>query len=170
VDKLRLNHGLPGMIVLQFEVGDPEFDFSLIERNSVCYSGTHDNDTTVGWFHGTGKDTRTEKEVLSTQKRALTITGGTEKTIHLDMIRLAFSSNAALAVAPMQDYLGLGSDARLNIPGTTLNNWRWRLHSAQLHPEFLESTGAMVAEASRARSMQSDQTSSCCEYANVSNP
>ncbi len=170
VDQLRLNHGLPGMIVLQFEVGDPEFDFNLIERNSVCYTGTHDNDTTVGWFHGTGKDTRTEKEVLSTQRMALKITGGAEKTIHLDMIRLAFSSNAGLAMAPMQDYLGLGSDARLNIPGTTLNNWRWRLHSRSLHPEFLESTGAMVAEASRARSMQSDQTSSCCEYANVSNP
>ncbi len=150
VDKLRLNHGIPGMVVLQFEVGDPEFDLDLIEQNSVCYTGTHDNDTTVGWFHGTGEDTRSEKEILSTQTRALKTTGGTPESIHLDMIRLAFSSRAALAVAPMQDYLGLGSEARLNIPGTTLNNWRWRLVPGQLQPDFLESTRAMVADASRA--------------------
>ena len=146
------------MVVLQFGVGDPEFDVNLIERNSVCYTGTHDNDTTLGWFHGTGKDTRTEKEVLTTQGQALKTTGGTEKTVHLDMIRLAFYSRAALAVAPMQDYLGLGSEARLNIPGTTLNNWRWRLRSAQLNQEFLESIAAIVVEASRARSMRLNST------------
>jgi 4-alpha-glucanotransferase len=158
VDQLRLKHGIPGMIVLQFEVGDPEFDIGSIEQNSVCYTGTHDNDTTVGWFHGTGDDTRSKKEILATQTSALNLSGGQEKTIHLDMMRLAFSSRAALAVAPMQDYLGLGSDARLNIPGTTLKNWRWRLRSAQLHPEFIESTGAMVEEASRTRSMRLDST------------
>ncbi len=156
VERLRLNHGIPGMVVLQFKVGDPEFDLDLIEQNSVCYTGTHDNDTTVSWFHGTGEDTRSKKEILSTQARALKITGGTPQSIHLDMIRLAFSSRAALAVAPMQDYLGLGSGARLNIPGTTLNNWRWRLVPGQLQPVFLESTRAMVADASRARSTPPD--------------
>jgi len=154
VEKLRLKHGIPGMIVLQFEVGDPDFDIDSIEQNSVCYTGTHDNDTTIGWFHGTGADTRSKKEILSTQTRALKLTGGMAKTIHLDMIRLAFSSKAALAVAPLQDYLGLGSGQRLNIPGTTLKNWRWRLKEGQLNPEFLETTGAMVAEASRSRSMR----------------
>jgi 4-alpha-glucanotransferase len=74
------------------------------------------------------------------------------------MIRLAFSSNSALAIAPMQDFLGLGSEARLNIPGTTLNNWRWRLRSGQLHPGILEATGTMVREASRAGSMRLDST------------
>jgi 4-alpha-glucanotransferase len=74
------------------------------------------------------------------------------------MIRLAFSSNSALAIAPMQDFLGLGSEARLNIPGTTLNNWRWRLRSAQLQQGFLESTGEMVEQASRARSTRLDST------------
>jgi 4-alpha-glucanotransferase len=156
VDRLRLNHGIPGMVVLQFEVGDPEFDLDLIEQNSVCYTGTHDNDTTVGWFHGTGEDTRSEEEILSTQTSALKITGGTPRSIHLDMIRLAFSSRAVLAMAPMQDYLGLGSGARLNIPGTTLNNWRWRLDPGQLQPIFLESIRAMVADASRARSTPLD--------------
>jgi 4-alpha-glucanotransferase len=156
VDKLRLNQGFPGMKVLQFEVGNPDFDVTSIECNSVCYTGTHDNDTTVGWFRGTGHDTRTEKEVLSTQKRALEATGGAESTIHLDMIRLAFSSRAALAVAPMQDFLGLGSEARLNIPGTTWNNWRWRLEADQLQEGFLESTASMVIDASRDSSMPID--------------
>ncbi len=149
VDKLRLDHGMPGMVVLQFEVGDPEFDIATVGKNSVCYTGTHDNDTTVGWFLGTGEDTRTPKEKVSMQKCALEATGGTPETIHLDMIRLAFSSEAALAVAPMQDYLGLGSEARLNIPGTTLNNWRWRVNENQLNPGLVESVRGMVQDSSR---------------------
>jgi 4-alpha-glucanotransferase len=156
VDRLRLGRDIPGMVVLQFDVSDPKFDIAAVEENSVCYTGTHDNDTTVGWFSGTGDDTRTAEEILKTQNRALEITGGTGQTIHLDMIRLAFSSNANLAVAPMQDYLGLGSEARLNIPGTTLNNWRWRLRSEQLHPAFVESTAAMVEEASRSPTKRLD--------------
>jgi len=153
VDKLRLDHGMPGMVVLQFEVGDPEFDIDAIEQNSVCYTGTHDNDTTLGWFLGTGADTRTGEEIIATQKLALELTGGTEATIHLDMIRLAFSSASALAVAPMQDYLGLGSEARLNIPGTTMDNWRWRMNEGQLNAGLIESVNGMVREASRALSM-----------------
>jgi 4-alpha-glucanotransferase len=158
VDELRLSQGFPGMVVLQFEVGDPDFKMEEIAENSVCYTGTHDNDTTVGWFRGNGDDTRSENEIAETQTSALRLTGGTPETIHTDMIRLAFSSNSALAIAPMQDYLGLGSEARLNIPGTTLNNWRWRLDARSLHQEFLESTGAMVEEASRAGSMRLDST------------
>ena len=156
VDELRNNQGFPGMVVLQFEVGDPDFKMEEIAENSVCYTGTHDNDTTVGWFRGNGDDTRTEKEIAETRASALKLTGGTQETIHTDMIRLAFSSNSALAIAPMQDFLGLGSEARLNIPGTTLNNWRWRLNSSQLNAEILESTGEMVEAASRARSMRLD--------------
>lgn len=151
VDKLRLDHGMPGMVVLQFEVGDPEFDIEAIDQNSVCYTGTHDNDTTVGWFLGTGEDTRTRKEKLETQERALELTGGTEAGIHMDMIRLAYSSPATLAVAPMQDYLGLGSEARLNVPGTTVNNWRWRLREGDLHQRLISTVNDMVRGASRGR-------------------
>ncbi len=149
VDKLRKDHGMPGMVVLQFEVGDPEFDIDAVGKNSVCYTGTHDNDTTLGWFLGTGADTRTREEIITMQKHALEQTGGSPNTIHLDMIRLAFSSKAALAVAPMQDFLGLGSEARLNIPGTTLNNWRWRMESGQLHAGLIESVHNMVQASSR---------------------
>jgi 4-alpha-glucanotransferase len=150
VDGLRHRHHLPGMKVLQFEVGDPAFRLDDMVENCVCYTGTHDNDTTVGWFNGGDEDTRTEQEIIETQENALKVTGGTRETIHLDMIRLAFNSEAKLAIAPMQDFLGLGSDARLNIPGTTLNNWRWRVSAEQLSAEFCESTANLIKETSRA--------------------
>lgn len=149
VDGLRQRHNIPGMKVLQFMVGEADFNLSEIDANRVCYTGTHDNDTTVGWFHGAESDTRSEEEILKTRKYALRSTGGTSETVHLDMIRLAFSSEAKLAIAPMQDYLGLGSEARLNIPGTTSDNWRWRVADDQLSPELCESTAQLVEEMSR---------------------
>ena len=149
VDGLRHRHHLPGMKVLQFEVGDPLFKLDDVEENCACYTGTHDNDTTVGWFNGGDEDTRTEQELIEEQQAALKVTGGSPETIHLDMIRLAFNSNAKLAIAPMQDFLGLGSDSRLNIPGTTLNNWRWRVSEEQLSPEFCKSVADLVEETSR---------------------
>ena len=150
VDALRAGQGLPGMVVLQFEVGDPDFKLSNIEENSVCYTGTHDNDTTLGWFRGNGDDTRTEEEVENTRSQTLAVTGGTAETIHRDMIRLAYSSNSILAVAPMQDYLGLGSEARINTPGTTRDNWRWRMREGDLGPDLTAEIAAWVNDSSRA--------------------
>ena len=150
VDGLRHRHHIPGMKVLQFEVGDPAFRLDNVVENCVCYTGTHDNDTTVGWFNGGNEDTRSDQEIFETQQNALKVTAGTRETIHLDMIRLAFKSQAKLVIAPMQDFLGLGSDSRLNVPGTTLNNWRWRVSEEQLSPEFCESTANLIKETSRA--------------------
>jgi len=149
VDRLRENHRLPGMVVLQFEVGEPDFDMDSIRDNSVCYTGTHDNDTTLGWFQGNGDDTRTIEEIRSQQASALERTEGTPETLSHDMIRLAFSSKSTLAVASMQDFLGLGSEARLNVPGTTLNNWRWRMLSSQLGPALMQSVRGLVQESAR---------------------
>jgi 4-alpha-glucanotransferase len=149
VDALRESHGIPGMVVLQFEVGDPEFDIDAIEENSVCYTGTHDNDTTAGWFRGNGDDTRTAEEIERTRALALKRTGGTVASIHRDMIRLAFSSRSAIAIAPMQDFLGLGSAARFNTPGTTRNNWRWRMQAGAIDPALTGTVSELVRAASR---------------------
>lgn len=149
VDALRLRHHIPGMKVLQFQVGDPGFDLDDVVENCVCYTGTHDNDTTVGWFNGGNEDTRSRQEIVENQQNALKVSGGTPKTIHLDMTRLAFNSKARLAIAPMQDFLGLGSEARLNIPGTTMNNWRWRVGEKHLTQQFCESVAELVEETSR---------------------
>jgi 4-alpha-glucanotransferase len=150
VDALRERHDIPGMYVLQFAVCDENFELSHVTANSVCYTGTHDNDTTVGWFRGSPDVIRSPEELQSTRNDALRVTGGTPETIHIDMIRAAFSTGAAIAMAPMQDFLGLGSDARLNIPGTTGNNWRWRLLDTQITDGLCDNVGAMVEASGRA--------------------
>ncbi len=149
VDALRHRHHIPGMVVLQFDVSDPEFDPAAIPSHSVCYTGTHDNDTTVGWYEGSRDDTRTEEEIRITRENVLRLTGGSPETIHIDLVRLAFNSPAQLAVAPMQDFLGLGSEARLNIPGTTLNNWRWRMTPEQFTPTFRAGVARLVEACAR---------------------
>lgn len=149
VDALRDRYRFPGMKVLQFEVDDEDFDISSIDELCICYTGTHDNDTTVGWFHGSPQDRRSTEEIRTTQKAVLEITNGRPETIHRDLTSLAFSSNARLAIAPLQDYLGLGSVARLNTPGTSENNWRWRMQPEQLSPSLLHSIGELVDASGR---------------------
>jgi len=149
VEALRDRYGIPGMHVLQFDVDDPEFRLDLVPSNSVCYTGTHDNDTTVGWFHGSGNDMRSPQEIQQTREAALALTGGTPETIHTDMIRAAFSTAARIAIAPMQDYLGLGSEARFNTPGSSSGNWRWRLLPGQLGERLVSEIGEMVDRSGR---------------------
>jgi 4-alpha-glucanotransferase len=150
VEALRDRHNIPGMVVLQFDVADENFTLPGVPENSVCYTGTHDNDTTTGWFHGSPGDIRSKDEIEQTRQAALRLTGGTAATIHTDLIAAAFSTNAQIAIAPMQDYLGLGSDARINTPGTSSNNWRWRLDSSQLTAGMKQQIAAMVTGAGRA--------------------
>jgi len=150
VEALRTRHDMPGMHVLQFDVADDTIDIGDFEVNSVTYTGTHDNDTTLGWFRGSPGDIRTREEIRRTQAAALEKTGGTPETIHLDMIRTAFATNSKLAIAPMQDYLGLGSEARINVPGTSRNNWRWRVLNAQLSDALCTSVATMAEAAGRA--------------------
>ncbi|MDH3305299.1 MAG: 4-alpha-glucanotransferase [Gammaproteobacteria bacterium] len=149
VEALRDRHHIPGMRVLQFDVCDDDFALSDVGRNSVCYTGTHDNDTTIGWFHGSPGDIRSAEEIERTQKAVLDITGGTPETIHNDLIKAAFSTEAQLAIAPMQDYLGLGSEARLNTPGKPGGNWRWRVTDAQLTRKVCDNVADMVRASGR---------------------
>ena len=93
---------------------------------------------------------RDEDEILETQKIALAKTGGTPETIHLDMIRTAFATNSKVAIAPLQDYLGLGSEARINVPGTSRHNWRWRVLNSQLSDTLCADVASMVEAAGRA--------------------
>ncbi len=122
VTALRDELGLPGMAVLQFAfTPSPRSQFVPYRhrRNLVVYTGTHDNNTTLGWF--LGEATPAEKEYV----RRYLATDGRE--IHWDMIRLALSSVADLAVVPHQDIAGLGADCRMNTPSKADGNWRFRL-------------------------------------------
>ena len=152
VESLRSRHDIPGMFVLQFDVCDDDVTLDDVVDNSVCYTGTHDNDTTIGWFHGSPDDIRTEDEIRRAQHCVLEVTGGSPETVHTDLIRTAFSTKARIAIAPMQDYLGLGSEARINTPGTTGGNWQWRMLDTQLTPEVCDNIAAMVTASGRSPS------------------
>lgn len=124
VEDLRDSFNLPGMKILEFAFDSAEANNYLphtYPRNCVVYTGTHDNDTVKGWF---------EKASESDREYALEYMGSTAEDITKSMIRLAWASVADLAVVPMQDILDLNSEARMNIPGTTINNWRWRCNSS----------------------------------------
>ena len=116
--------GYPGMKVLQFAFDSREESDYLphnYPHNCVVYTGTHDNDTTLGWY---GALVQHDKDFC---KRYLHLAGLDDREAAWEIIRAAIGSVADLAVIPMQDYLGLGSEARINIPSTLGNNWKWRM-------------------------------------------
>ena len=123
---LRDGFGLPGMRVLQFafdgDAANPHRPY-LHERASIVYTGTHDNDTTLGWY--------SHLDEASAARVSLYL-GSAAGAIAQALIRAALGSVARLAVVPVQDLLGLGSEARLNTPGTASGNWSWRLPPAAL--------------------------------------
>lgn len=139
VIKLQKGSGFPGMKVLEFAF-DPWSDSDYLphhyEKNSVVYTGTHDNDTAMGWYQSQPKKVRDFcKEYLKLNKR---------EGIHWGLIRGAWSSTGDLAVAQMQDFLALGSEARMNTPSTLGGNWRWRLLPGQCTQELAEQIHRMT--------------------------
>lgn len=136
VDKLRTDNKLPGMKILQFAFCDGANAYRphSYEKNCVVYTGTHDNDTTRGWYAAEGPDyAHMDKQIIDTERdlcrRYLAVDGS---NIHWDMIRLALASAADTAIIPMQDILGLGNESRMNRPGTPEGNWNWRMSTQQL--------------------------------------
>jgi 4-alpha-glucanotransferase len=141
VEALRDRYGFPGMAILQFAFGaDAHANYFLphnYPKNKVVYTGTHDNDTVVGWWTaGVGDTTRTAEEVEKEHERALAYCGGDGTEIHWDFIRTLFVSVADTAIVPLQDVLGLGSAARMNLPGRPSGNWGWRLAASALTPQI----------------------------------
>jgi 4-alpha-glucanotransferase len=139
---LRLRHelGFPGMVVLQFAVGgdanSPHLPRNHVEQ-SVVYTGTHDNDTALGWW-----------STLSAAERAWTGLRGDDPS--WELLETGWRSVAALAIAPLQDVLGLGSEARMNTPGTEVGNWRWRLEPDALTSAHASRLRALTEQSGRA--------------------
>lgn len=131
--KLVKKTGYPGMKVLQFAFDSREENDYLphnYQKNAVVYTGTHDNDTTLGWLHTLNrKDKAFAKRYLDVKSA---------KEIEWKFIRAALSSVADTAIIPMQDYLGLGGEARINMPSTLGNNWKWRMEEGLLSKELAE--------------------------------
>lgn len=126
VVRLRKAFGFPGMRVLQFAFdGDPDNLYLPYnyERDTVVYTGTHDNDTLVGWFASLSEEEK---------RRVTDYIGREDINVHWEIIRLAYASVARIAIIPLQDWLGLGSEARMNQPGREVGNWQWRCRSEHL--------------------------------------
>ena len=121
VHRLREESGLPGMKVLEFAFSGP--DNAYLPHNQqagcVCYTGTHDNDTAAGWYAHAGE----AEQAFARQYLGAEDAEGVRKAL----LRAGQGSVAQLFVAQLQDYLGLGSQARINVPGVAEGNWRWRL-------------------------------------------
>ena len=116
--------GYPGMKILQFAfdaLGDSPYQPHNFDKNCVVYTGTHDNDTTLGWYRKLDKKTKAYADKYMKLKDV------PEKEIPWEFIRLAYMSTANLAIIPMQDVLSLGSEARINMPSTLGINWIWRM-------------------------------------------
>ena len=137
--KLVKKTGYPGMKILQFAFDSREESDYLPHNymnNSVVYTGTHYNDTTLGWYNTLNKRDK------AFARRYLNIKSG--KDVHWEFIRAALASVSDTAIIPMQDYLGLGAEARINIPSTLGNNWKWRMSDGQLTEELAEKIRKMT--------------------------
>jgi 4-alpha-glucanotransferase len=144
VDGLRKEFGLPGMRILQFAFGGAQEDRFFphnYDQHTVVYTGTHDNETTVGWYANL-----TTREQVFFDRYA----PGAAVDPAWTLIRLAWASVADLAITPLQDVLRLGNEARMNLPGTAEGNWRWRVEPGEVTEELLERLGEMTTVYQRA--------------------
>ena len=129
--KLVAKTGYPGMKIIEFAFDDDEQNAYLphnYKQNCIVYTGTHDNDTVLGWFSSLGRKSR------AFARRYVGIPG--RKEVNWQFIRLAMASVADTCIIPMQDYLGLGKEARINTPSTLGTNWKWRMAEGALSEEL----------------------------------
>ena len=138
VDALRRKFGMPGMKILQFAFdggpGNPYLPFHH-DRDAVVYTGTHDNDTTLGWYQSLDDAARDHIDDYL---------GHPGEPMPWPLIRCALGSRADLAVVPMQDLLGLDGSQRMNLPGTSEGNWRWRFDWSQVEPDLADRVLGLV--------------------------
>ena len=141
VFQLLKDSGYPGMKVLQFAF-DPSEDSDYLtykyQRNCVVYTGTHDNDTTAGWFEKLSDE---DREVAL---RYMNSFYTPKEEQHWDLIALAMRSTADTCIIPVQDFLGLGSEARINMPSTLGDNWKWRMTKGAFSEELKEKIRRMT--------------------------
>ena len=141
---LREATGFPGMKILGFAFDSGEENDYLphtYTKNCVVYTGTHDNDTLIGWFQKAKEEDRQfARDYLNSRS---------DDEIHWNAIRGAWSSVASMAISPVQDFLGLGSEARINTPGVAAGNWQWRLRHGVLTDELAERIAKLTRVYSR---------------------
>ena len=153
VEALRDDFAMPGMRVLQFAFGsghDNPFLPHNHVRGAIAYTGTHDNDTTVGWFKSLDDEAK---------RHLLHYAPGAKRDPAWGLIRLAMASVADIAIVPLQDLLRLGSEARINTPGTSEGNWSWRVKPSLLRPSVFDRLGELTETYGRAGNQPAPATS-----------
>ena len=148
VEALREKHHLPGMKILQFAFGDDDKNPYLphnIEANSVVYTGTHDNDTSLGWYQSLDENAKNHLHALLNTPTP---------SMPQDLVRLALASKADMAIIPMQDILGLDGAHRMNTPGSIVDNWQWRFTWDMLNQSAQEQIKNAIAQTQRTRKWQ----------------
>jgi 4-alpha-glucanotransferase len=143
VREVMQHFGFPGMKLLMFAFSSDTNNVHhgaphTYTRNSIVYTGTHDNNTAQAWYHNeaSADERRKLSEYLGHDLR--------EEEVHWELMRLGMSSVANMVVFPMQDLLGLGGEARMNMPATVEGNWKWRLAPEQLQPDLAERLAEMT--------------------------
>ena len=143
VDELRLAFDLPGMKIVQFEIGEHPIDENKLPVNyperSVTYIGTHDNSTALGWYKTLNEEIKTSVDALI----------GADLAPNWALTRLALGAGSSLVVHQLQDILGLDDTARMNVPGVSEGNWHWRFEAEDLTQEAIEHLSTLTAEAGR---------------------
>lgn len=150
VHDLRDRLGFPTMRVLQFGYANAQDDFhrhTTIPEHCIAYTGTHDNDTLMGWIHSRNESFSDGTE----DPLAEFLVDGSE--IHLQIIKLLYASPAKVAIIPLQDALGLGGEARMNVPGLAEGNWSWRATENLFSDQLSAQIKAMVTESGRSNSL-----------------
>jgi len=145
VEAIRHEFGFPGMAILQFGFGTDEqahtFRPHALVRELVAYTGTHDNDTIMGWWSSTGDEgdsVNTAQDVANEHAFARKYLNFKDEPVNWAFIRAVLSTVANTAIVPLQDLLGLGREARMNLPGTSSGNWKWRARPGVLSPDLAE--------------------------------
>ncbi|MCX7008490.1 MAG: 4-alpha-glucanotransferase [Kiritimatiellaeota bacterium] len=156
VHRLRDEFALPGMRILQFSFGhlgrEPQLLPEAFPENCAVYTGTHDNDTTCGWFRAApgASDTRSAAAVYAERSYILKYLHKRKDTdINWAFIEIAFRNRTRLAMVPLQDVLGLGSEARMNIPGVLGGNWQWRIQPGALTRKLKNRLARLTAATAR---------------------
>jgi 4-alpha-glucanotransferase len=145
VERLRKGCGMPGCAVLQFVFSDRLVNRPLaVSADDFVYTGTHDNDTTAGWWKHIGTAERRRVDAR------LAELGAAEDEPSWKLIRLAFASTGCVAMVPAQDLLGLGTKARMNVPGRARGNWRWRLEAGSLDKQLARRLRTLTEQTGRA--------------------
>jgi 4-alpha-glucanotransferase len=160
VEHLRDEFGFPGMRILQFAFGGDTRNVDLPHnylRNVVVYTGTHDNDTTVGWFKSEAGEgsTRSAEQIARERKFCLDYLDSNGTEIQWDFIRAVLASVANTAIVPLQDVLGLGTEARMNLPNSKSGNWNWRCRTGALTNEIRERLKDLTTVYGREQALES---------------